>query len=105
MIISVIFSAEVMEEYNLENNLQRIQKIISSVYNVFEPEYSKYYPMVVITVTIPQIFKTSKIPKNINFDSFFYDSSVISKENVEESLIEQSESQEKIIFKVIFLIK
>lgn len=94
LVISVNFSDEVLQDHDFENDLGAIQQVLNAVYNIFEPEYSKQFPMVIITITIPQVFKTSVIPTTIKFDVFFFDSEIVSKSQYQAVISQSNVSSE-----------
>ena len=97
LIISVVFSEEVLKEYDLINNVHEVQQILSFIYNIFEPEYSKHYSIITVTILLPQIFENPVIPDLMKFDVFLYDNDVISLTEFKEIVITSSELEYRFI--------
>ena len=83
-IISVVFSEEVLSNYDLKNNIKIVQKLMSTLYNMFEPEHSKQFPMLIVAIIFPQVFETPEFPEDIRFEAFYCDSEVLSIENFDK---------------------
>lgn len=56
--------------------------------------------MVIITATLPQIFKTPVIPDMFTFDAFFYDENIVSESSFREVLQSHNVSKEALIFDI-----
>lgn len=111
LLISIMFHPELIEEFKSSNvdvsdstdityNLSTIQQVLNAVYNIFEPEYSKQFPMVTIAITLPQVFSTPVFPDKFKFDAFFFDSKVLSKEEFSAVLSENKTSHDENIMDI-----
>ncbi|CAI2372923.1 unnamed protein product [Moneuplotes crassus] len=97
-IISVVFEKDVFEEYELDRNINSIQNVLSGLYTIFEPEYSKNYALVHTDIILPQVFDTPFIPPGYEFGAYFYDKSIVSAEDIEKIVFESEEKSEKVVF-------
>ena len=101
-IISVVFSDDVLSKFDLKNNIKTVQQIMSTLYNMFEPEHSKQFPMLIVAIIFPQIFDTPEFPEDIRFDAYFCDSEVISLEIFNQILMKNNIESKSVNDKIIF---